>query len=274
MLFEQTEEEIQNYFTLNSDCGVSKTTIWDAFKAVIRGHFISVASARRKAKENIVSDIKAKITFLEAKHVRYGGKKYLRKLELERKRLALYETSQAQHNLLFLKQKYTSRSPYFLKRLSWKASKTLSSKFINRLRDNANRSVTSSASILAEFQKFYEQLYSTSGPNVHAIETYLKSNFKINLSSDHRDAMEEPITSVEVLAAIQGLKSCKSPGRDGLPAEFYKRFKHLLADHITDLCNTLMCQGDMPRSWKEACIVVLPKKDKDPTNVTSYCPIS
>lgn len=86
--------------------------------------------------------------------------------------------------------------------------------------------------------------------------------------------MEEPITSVEVLAAIQGLKSCKSPGRDGLPAEFYKRFKHLLADHITELCNTLMCHGDMPHSWKEARIIVLHKKDKDPTNVTSYHPIS
>lgn len=39
--------------------------VWDAFKAVMRGHFISVASAHKKAK--VVSDIKANIAFLEAK---------------------------------------------------------------------------------------------------------------------------------------------------------------------------------------------------------------
>lgn len=109
--------------------------------------------------------------------------------------------------------------------------------------------VNSSASILAEFQKFYQQLYTSSGRNTLTIEEYLKtSKFNIKLSSEHRDFLESPITSTEVLATIQWLKSNKTPGRDSLLAEFYKQFKHLLSDPITDLCNSLMTHGSMPHS--------------------------
>lgn len=101
VLCEQTEEEIKNYFEANKVGDTSNEIIWDAFKAVIRGHFLSVASTRKKVKAKIVSEIKANIAFLETKHIHFGGKKYLRKLELERKELTLYETSQAQRNLLF-----------------------------------------------------------------------------------------------------------------------------------------------------------------------------
>lgn len=45
-------------------------------------------------------------------------------------------------------------------------------------------------------------------------------------------------------------------------------------DPITDLCNDLLTYGSMPPSWKEAQIIVLPKRDKDTTNVASYQPIS
>lgn len=198
--------------------------VWDAFKAVMRGHFISVASAHKKAKGKVVSDIKANIAFLEAKLIRYGGKKYLHKLELETKKLALYETSQAQRNLLLLKQKYASRSLLFLRRLSWKASRTLSSNFINRIGGKNGGMVNSSTQIQEEFQKFYQQLHTSSSPNIQTIEEYLAtSKFGIRFWYQiwYQDLLEEPVTTIEVLATIQRLKSHKTPGRDGLPAEFY-----------------------------------------------------
>lgn len=92
---------------MNADCGVSKDVVWDAFKAVARDHFISVASACKKAKEKTTSDLKSKIAFLESRHLRLGGKKMPCRLEAAHKKLALYETSQMQHDLLFLKQKYS-----------------------------------------------------------------------------------------------------------------------------------------------------------------------
>lgn len=71
----QIEEEIKNYFLINTNCGVSRGTVWDAFKAVVRGSFISAAASCKKAKQHILTDLTSKIAFLEARHRRYGGLK-------------------------------------------------------------------------------------------------------------------------------------------------------------------------------------------------------
>lgn len=69
--------EITNYFLLNKDCGVSSEIAWDAFKAVIRGHFISVATSCKKAKLQVITDLKSKIAWLEERHRKRGGGKNL-----------------------------------------------------------------------------------------------------------------------------------------------------------------------------------------------------
>lgn len=184
VLFENIVEEITNYFRLNSDCGVSYETVWDAFKAVLRGYFISVAASCRKTKTRVVSDLKAKIAFLEDWHRRRGGKRYLRRLEIERKKLALYETSQAQHNLLFLKHKYASRSPRFLRWLKWKASKIASLRFVTSLRTRHGSLATQPSQILLEFTDYYRQLYASANPSEASIAAYLAATkFDTKLSS-------------------------------------------------------------------------------------------
>lgn len=203
------------------------------------------------------------------------GEKTLHKLEIERKKLAVYETTQTQRNLLFLKQCYSSRAPKFLRWLKWKTSKNASSRFVTSLCLKDGMQMTQSTRILSEFKEYYLQLYSSSDPSVASVTSYLKStNYHIKLSSLHRDFLDAPVTSTEVLATIQNLKSGKTLGRDGLPAEFYKCFSHSLVDPLTDLCNALFTGGQMPSSWADSRIIVIPKKDRDPTKVESFRPIS
>lgn len=75
VICEQMETMIKDYFSLNENCRVHQNIVWDAFKAVARSHFISVASACKKTKEQVTSDLKAKIAFLESRHIRFGEKK-------------------------------------------------------------------------------------------------------------------------------------------------------------------------------------------------------
>lgn len=69
VICENAEEEVKNYFLLNKNCGVSLEMVWDGFKAVIWGHFISVATSCKRTKSLIINELKAKIAFLEAKHI-------------------------------------------------------------------------------------------------------------------------------------------------------------------------------------------------------------
>lgn len=63
------QSEIKQFFELNSDCGVPTNVVWDAFKAIIRGQWISVMSAYKKEKEKTIATFKDKIEKLEDRHL-------------------------------------------------------------------------------------------------------------------------------------------------------------------------------------------------------------
>lgn len=76
----------------------------------------------------------------------------LQKLNLEHKKCEPYEISKKQ--LLFLRQRYTSKLPQFLHWLNWKSSKSLSFKLVTSLRGHNNLVITQSKPILAECTKY------------------------------------------------------------------------------------------------------------------------
>lgn len=90
-----------------------------------------------------------------------------------------------------------------------------------------------------------------------------------SLSQDLSHSLEAPITQKEIIAAITSMQSGKSPGPDGLPSYFLKKFSVELSRF---LCSVFSDSFD---SWfYQACISLLLKKDKDPLDCASYRPIS
>lgn len=79
-----------------------------------------------------MTDLKNKIIELEAKHVKYGDKRWLRKLFIARKKLELAETSEIQKKLLFLRQSFTTKSPRYLRWLNWRVKKKLANCYITK----------------------------------------------------------------------------------------------------------------------------------------------
>lgn len=70
------------------------------------------------------------------------------------------------------------------------------------------------------------------------------------------------------------MRSGKSPGLDGFPAEYYKTNIHVLAPILTKLYAEILEEGLLPPTFNDAVITVLLKKDKDPYEPSSYRPIS
>lgn len=86
--------------------------------------------------------------------------------------------------------------------------------------------------------------------------------------------LEEPVTSEEVVSVIKSLKNNRTPGNDGFSAEFYKVFTDLLATPLSHTINEIFTLGRFPPSWNKVSIIVIPKKDRDPLDIKSFCPIS
>lgn len=70
------------------------------------------------------------------------------------------------------------------------------------------------------------------------------------------------------------MKNNKCPGSDGFPKEWYKVFAEDIALTLLESLNWTLKYAKMPPSWKEAVILVIPKKGKDKELCESYHPIS
>lgn len=66
----------------------------------------------------------------------------------------------------------------------------------------------------------------------------------------------------------------KSPGPDGLPAEFYKHFWDLLSPLFIRLTTDIKPTSSIPTHMNTAVISLLLKPNKDPTHPSSYRPLS
>lgn len=93
------------------------------------------------------------------------------------------------------------------------------------------------------------------------------------LSEDDLSMLNADFTPEDIWAAITALPNGKSPGLDGIPIEFYKKFwpeiKPILMCAIDHLWT-----GNIPQSWNGASISLLLKQGKDPLDCLSYRPIS
>ncbi|CAH2329460.1 Hypothetical predicted protein [Pelobates cultripes] len=89
------------------------------------------------------------------------------------------------------------------------------------------------------------------------------------------DELVSEITIEEVTESIQQQNKCKSPGPDGLMAEFYQQFCDLLAPHLTEVFNESLAQGLLPPSMRTSALILLSKPNVlDTADVGNWRPIS
>ena len=94
------------------------------------------------------------------------------------------------------------------------------------------------------------------------------------LGTDLNKKLICPITKKEIEKVISKLKTNKSPGTDGFPPEWYKSMTRHLLPLLEPCFNHVLKEGQIPPSWKEAFISVIPKEGKDKLECKSYRPIS
>lgn len=87
--------------------------------------------------------------------------------------------------------------------------------------------------------------------------------------------MQANFTTSETLSSIfRNLKGKMSFGIDGIPNIILKYIPELLINQYCKLFNNMINNSYFPQFWKEAKVVIVPKKDKDTSNPKNLRPIS
>lgn len=138
-----------------------------------------------------------------------------------------------------------------------------------------NQVVTSSKEINSIFKSFYQDLYTSAGTlNEEEMEKFFSGLQLPTLSGEQKTKLDAPITEEEVRAAISSMKNGKSPGLDGFPIEYYKKFIDILAPVLHKVYLEALEIGSLPGTFNDALISLIPKKDRDISDPANYRPVS
>ena len=143
---------------------------------------------------------------------------------------------------------------------------------------NINGSITTDPfDILSEQQRFYQELHTSRNKNENnsqMIESFLKDLNIPKLSQEQKVSCEGKITSEECALLLESFEDNKSPGNDGIPIEFYRKFWPLISDPFIQCTNECFEKGEMSCSQKQAVITLIEKKGKDRSFLENWRPIS
>jgi len=103
--------------------------------------------------------------------------------------------------------------------------------------------------------------------------TFLETYNLPKLNQEEIENLNRPITSKEIESVIKKFPTNKSPGSDGFTGEFHQTFKELIPN-LLKLHQKVKEEGELPNSFYEARITLVPKLHNEPAKKENYRPRS
>lgn len=244
---------------------------WELLKFELRNFFRKWNSDIVKERNKVMTDLQNGIREL-------GEKGELLQDELEmmhNMRRELYSLQHEAENKAFLRARcnwamYGGKPTHFFLNLE---KNSFEGRVINILLDEEERVITEPEEILSYEKRQFEERYSCRVENGGTPDPYSSADSGV-LDDEERDGLDEELTLDELEKAVRSMKNNKSPGSDGLTAEFYKRCWFLIGDWLLDSINAGFVKGMLSPDQRRGVISLIPKKGKDKRRLRNWRPIT
>ena len=272
---EQVSTKIPGF--INQYQGVAdKGLLWELVKMEIRAYTINFSKQRAKRQKNDEAELVKKAQNLKRKLAKKETQELLAehdKIIRELESISLQRTRGACLRSKARWFEWGERSSKYFLNLE---KRNYQNKYINKLKKDDSSTITDPTEILNEQQRFFQTLFSSQNPAVDdAKYKFLFDNDSIvRLNAEQQQHCEGMLTIDECLAALKTFNKNKSPGTDGFTAEFYLRFWDDLGQVMVDSFNYAFTTGNLSISQRQGIIRLIPKKDKDPSYLKNWRPLS
>jgi exonuclease III len=258
--------------TENYKAMYNKNIVWELIKLDIRNKTIPYCIKKRKQQNEHYKTLKDRYENLTQESSDYDM------IDILKTELESIEREQARGSMVRARCKWIEEgekaTSFFLRLEKY----NYVNKVISELRVE-DQIIDNLSKILEIEMEFFKNLYSDrehqSGKDgISTYENFIMGTEIPEISDEDKVMCDEPITETEVLNSLKLLKNNKSPGTDGLTADFFKFFWVDLKKPLIDSLLFTLDNKIMSDNQKKGIITLLPKKGKDRTLLKNWRPIS
>ena len=150
--------------------------------------------------------------------------------------------------------------------------KSAQKKCIQQLKGRDGVTKTNTEDIINIANDFYTDLFDTKPTDSQTADKLLR-NIRKKVSSGDKATLDDVITKKELELAVMKLQKGKSPGPDGIPAEFYQTFWSRIQDMYLDFVNSVKVHY-FPGEKNTSVTTIIYKNRGDPYLLINYRPIA
>jgi len=154
-------EKISDFLDINDNSEVTDSTLWESFKAVIRGQIISFESSARRAKSRRLAEIDEELSQLELSYRISSSPSTLQTILKLKYEYNTILSGQVWDQLLRIRQKYFELGDKPHKLLARQLRGLQANKAIHKIKSKAGDILVDPKSINDRFREYYEQLYTS-----------------------------------------------------------------------------------------------------------------
>lgn len=244
---------------------------WGFIKHKVGEFSRQFGAKRRKERMALKNKIESELSSLSSMLSDYNKMQY-DSLKQQLKELIEYEVRGS--IIRSLSQNYEEGekcSKYFFSLEKQKAKQ----KTICKLKLDNGEEITNQDKILNECRLFYKKLYKSNDSVDPESPNYFYENCNIpKLSSSEALDCEKSLTLTELHKTLKLFRKNKSPGLDGLTAEFYLKFWDQLGPTLLGVYEESFISGILPENMRVGVITLLEKKNKDRLRLENWRPIT
>ena len=244
---------------------------WDRGKEHIKRLAISFCSRRKRSSRLSLSLLRNLASHLKAK-IDLGSVSLIDIYENVLSRIADFDRLDAEGARVRARVRWAEEgemsSRYFL-RLERKHG---AEQWISSMRCPDGSFVSDIDGICKSWVAFFSSLFSAEDVDLR-VQDELLLNMSARLPLSAQSSCEGPVTLDEASKALAGAATGKSPGSDGLPAEFFSAFWHILGEDLVEVFNDSFASGRLSPSQRRALITLIFKKG-DRLDHKNWRPIS